>query len=66
MDFIQDYSLGVLSSLTLFQTKVSRRVLVAMAFCLVIASMDETLQLFVDGKSWKKNFILIVENVFTL
>ena len=43
--------LGVLSSLTLFQTKVSRRVLMAMVFCLVIASMDETLQLFVDGRA---------------
>ena len=43
--------LGVLSSLTLLQTKVSRRVVMAMAFCLVVASMDETLQLFVDGRA---------------
>ena len=43
--------LGVLSSLTLLQTKVSHRVLIAIAFCLVVVSMDETLQLFVDGRA---------------
>lgn len=43
--------LGVLSSLTLLQMKVSRRVLIGIAFCLVVAAMDETLQLFVDGRA---------------
>ena len=43
--------LGVLSSLTLTQTKVLHRVLIAMLFCLVVASLDETLQLFVDGRA---------------
>jgi len=43
--------LGVLSSLTLLQTKVSHRVLIAMMFCLAVASLDETLQLFVDGRA---------------
>lgn len=43
--------LGVLSSLTLLQTKVLCRGLSAMAFCLAIATMDETLQLFVDGRA---------------
>lgn len=42
--------LGVLSSLTLRQTKVSRRGLIALGFCLSVAAMDETLQLFVDGE----------------
>ena len=51
--------LGVLSSLTLLQTKVSRRVLVAMAFCLVVASMDETLQLFVDGRAGRVVDVII-------
>ena len=43
--------LGVLSSLTLLQTKVSRRVLMTMVFCLAVAVMDEILQLFVDGRA---------------
>ena len=51
--------LGVLSSLTLLQTKVSRRGLCAMAFCLVIASMDETLQLFVDGRAGRVLDVII-------
>ena len=51
--------LGVLSSLTLLQTKVSRRVLVAMAFCLVVASIDETLQLFVDGRAGRVVDVII-------
>ena len=51
--------LGVLSSLTLLQTKVSRRVVMAMAFCLVVASMDETLQLFVDGRAGRVVDVLI-------
>ena len=54
--------LGVLSSLTLFQTKVSRRVLMAMVFCLVIASMDETLQLFVDGRAGRFVDVMIDES----
>lgn len=42
--------LGMLSTFTLFQTKVARKALIAIGFCLAIASMDETLQLFVDGR----------------
>ena len=51
--------LGVLSDLTLLQTKMSRRVLMTMAFCLVVASMDETLQLFVDGRVGRVVDVLI-------
>ena len=51
--------LGVLSSLTLLQSKVSRRVLMAMAVCLVVASMDETLQLFVDGRAGRVVDVMI-------
>lgn len=51
--------LGVLSGLTLLQTKVSRRVLIAVAFCLVVASMDETLQLFVDGRAGRVVDVMI-------
>ena len=51
--------LGVLSSLTLLQTKVSCRDLSAMAFCLMIAAMDETLQLFVDGRAGRVVDVMI-------
>lgn len=42
--------LGMLSTFTLFQTKVARKAVLAIGFCLAIASMDEMLQLFVDGR----------------
>lgn len=42
--------LGILSTFTLFQTKVARKAVLAIGFCLAIASVDETLQLFVDGR----------------
>ena len=51
--------LGMLSSLTLLQTKVSRRALTAIAFCLLVASMDETLQLFVDGRAGRVVDVII-------
>lgn len=51
--------LGVLSSLTLLQTKVKWRGLSAMAFCLVIATMDESLQLFVDGRAGRVLDVMI-------
>lgn len=51
--------LGVLSSLTLLQTNVSRRGLVAIGFCLAVAAMDETLQLFVDGRAGRVVDVMI-------
>ena len=59
MHFTEFAVLGVLSSLTMFQTKVSRRTLAAMVFCLLIASMDEILQLFVDGRTERVVDVLI-------
>ena len=43
--------LGVLSSLTLLQTKISHRWLNATVFCLAVAATDETLQLFVAERA---------------
>ena len=51
--------LGMLSTFTLFQTKVARKALIAIGFCLAIASMDETLQLFVDGRVGSAMDVLI-------
>ena len=51
--------LGVLSGLTLLQTKVKRHGFIAMVFCLVIAAMDETLQLFVDGRAGRAVDVMI-------
>ena len=57
--FTEFMILGVLSTLTLFQTKVSRKTLIAMGFCIVIASMDETLQLFVAERAGRAADVLI-------
>lgn len=51
--------LGMLSSLTLLQTKVSYRVLIAIGFCFAVASVDETLQLFVDGRAGRVVDVMI-------
>ena len=51
--------LGVLSSLTVSQTKLSRRGLIALGFCLAVAAMDETLQLFVDGRAGRVVDVMI-------
>lgn len=51
--------LGVLSSLTLLQTKVSYRFLIAIGFCLTVASVDETVQLFVDGRAGRIMDVMI-------
>ena len=51
--------LGVLSSLTLLQTKMSRRAVMTMVFCLAVASVDETLQLFVDGRAGRVVDVMI-------
>lgn len=51
--------LGVLSSLTLLQTKISHRWLRAMFFCLAVAATDETLQLFVAERAGRVVDVLI-------
>lgn len=57
--FTEFVILGMLSTLTLLQTKVSRKALFAMGFCLAIASMDETLQLFVSGRAGRIMDVMI-------
>ena len=51
--------LGVLSSLTLLQTKISHRWLNATVFCLAVAAIDETLQLFVAERAGRVLDVLI-------
>jgi len=51
--------LGVLSSLTLSQTELSRRGFIAIGFCLAIATMDETIQLFVSGRAGRVMDVMI-------
>lgn len=51
--------LGVLSSLTLLQTKVKWRGMIAMGFCLTVAAMDETIQLFVSGRAGRVMDVMI-------
>jgi len=57
--FSEFFVLGVLSSLTLLQTKLSRRKLIGMLFCLVVAAMDETIQLFVSERAGRLMDVMI-------
>lgn len=43
--------LGVLSMLTLVQTELRYRKVTALGVCVLVASVDETIQLFVSGRS---------------
>lgn len=49
--FTEYFILGVMSILTLLQTKFSTKKIVAFFFCIIIASLDETIQLFVGGRA---------------
>lgn len=49
--FSEYFILGILSILTLLQTKLRHRPVVGLGFCVVIASIDETIQLFVSGRA---------------
>lgn len=57
--FTEFMILGVFSGLTMMQTKCKRCLLIALCFCLVIAIMDETLQLFVDGRAGRVFDVMI-------
>lgn len=57
--FTEFFILGVLTVLTTFQIRISRKKMLGLAFCVVIASLDETLQLFVAGRSGQVSDIVI-------
>lgn len=43
--------LGVLSMFTVLQTELRHKIWIGLGFCLLVASVDETIQLFVSGRS---------------
>lgn len=49
--FTEYFILGVMTLLTLLQTKFPKKGIVGLFFCIMIASLDETIQLFVGGRA---------------
>lgn len=49
--FSEFFILGILSMLTLQQTKFHHKGIIGIVFCVLVASVDETIQLFVSGRS---------------
>ena len=52
--FTEFFILGVLMYLSTREWLVARRVLIPMVLCTLVAAMDESIQLFVDGRSEHK------------
>ena len=57
--FLEFCILGILSSLTMSQTKISHKKLITMCFCVAVAATDETIQLFVVGRAGRVMDVLI-------
>lgn len=57
--FTEYLVLGVLVMLSLQQTKVRRKVLTGFTICTLVASIDETIQLFVNGRSGQISDVLL-------
>ena len=51
--------LGVLSSIALKYMKVGYKSIIGLGYCVLIASLDETLQLFVSGRAGRVQDVLI-------
>ncbi len=49
--FTEYFILGTFSLLTLLQTKFPKKGIIGIFFCIIIASFDETIQLFVGGRA---------------
>ena len=57
--FTEFMILGVLSSITLKHMKVGYKSIIGLGYCVFIASLDETLQLFVSGRAGRVQDVLI-------
>lgn len=57
--FSEFFILDVLSILTLLQTKLQSKGMIAIMFCVLVASADETIQLFVSGRSGQVSDVLL-------
>ena len=51
--------LGMLSMFTVLQTELRHKKWVALGFCLLVASVDETIQLFVSGRSGQVSDVVL-------
>ena len=57
--FAEYMILGVLSGISLIHMELRRRSLVGIGFCMIVAVLDETIQLFVDGRAGKLIDVLL-------
>ena len=57
--FSEFFVLGVLAMLSVLQTKVRYRLLSALSFCALVAAVDETIQLFVSGRSGQVTDVML-------
>ena len=57
--FTEYFILGTFVLLTLLQTKFSKKGLIGILFCMMIASCDETIQLFVGGRAGQLKDVLL-------
>ena len=57
--FAEFFILGLLVTTTLLEIKGKLLVLLAIALCVCVASVDETIQLFVDGRSGRVVDVLL-------
>ena len=57
--FAEYMILGALSGATLMHMELRRRSFVGIGFCMIVAVLDETIQLFVDGRAGKLIDVLL-------
>lgn len=57
--FTEFMILGVLSSIALNCMKVGYKSIIGLGYCVIIATLDETLQLFVSGRAGRVQDVLI-------
>lgn len=57
--FSEFFVLGVLSMFTVRQMKFARKKTVGLLFCVLVAAMDETIQLFVSGRSGQVSDVML-------
>lgn len=57
--FTEFMILGVLSSIALKHMKVGYKSIIGLGYCVLIATLDETLQLFISGRAGRVQDVLI-------
>lgn len=57
--FSEYFILGILSGMTVLQMKLPYRKAVSIGFCILAASVDETIQLFVSGRSGQVSDVIL-------